>query len=273
MSAPGERRLAGSRVVVEGGGPPVVLIHGVGADLHMWDGQAGELARYYTVVRYDTLGHGQTPMPAGEVTLDSYARQLAGIARGLTLGRFVAVGFSMGVPISQLFALDHADGALAGLVLMNGVYDRTEEQLAAIRGRVAQAMADGNFALADAALDRWLSPAFRAARPDVEAKIRKRLADNDPASFIAAYDIFAEADPWVVGRLGQISCPTLVTTGEDDQGSTPAMTRAMAAAIPGARSHIMPGLRHMPTAEGPDVVNRVLLGFLDALPRNGSLWA
>ena len=273
MTMQGERTVAGSRVVVEGSGPPVVLIHGVGADLHMWDEQVPALARRFTVVRYDTLGHGATPMPQGEVTLASYARQLADIAGGLELGRFVAVGFSMGVPISQLFAIDHAKGALAGLVLMNGVYDRTPEQLAAIRGRVAQARADGNFALADAALDRWLSPAFRAARPDVEARIRKRLAENDPASFITAYDIFAEADPWVVGRLGAIACPTMVTTGEDDQGSLPAMSRAMAQAIPGARCHIMPGLRHMPMAEAPDVVNRLLLEFLDSLPRKGDAWA
>lgn len=272
MTASGERTVGGSRVVVEGAGPAVVLIHGVGADLHMWDDQAAALARRYTVVRYDTLGHGGTPLPAGEVTLATYAEQVGAVADGLGLGRFALVGFSMGVPISQLYALRHGD-RLAGLVLMNGVYDRTEEQLAAIRGRVAQARAEGNFALADAALDRWLSPAFRAAHPEVEAKIRKRLADNDPASFITAYDIFAEADPWVVGRLGEISCPTLVATGEDDVGSTPAMTRAMAAAIPGARSHIMPGLRHMPTAEGPDVVNRLLLDFLDALPRSGAAWA
>ena len=110
-------------------------------------------------------------------------------------------------------------------------------------------------------------------RPDVVARIRKRLADNDPASFIAAYEIFAEADPWVVGRLGEIACPTLVTTGEDDQGSLPAMSRAMAQAIPGARCHIMPGLRHMPMAEAPDVVNRLLLEFLDSLPRKGDAWA
>ena len=271
MSA-GEHTVAGSRVVVEGAGPPVVLIHGVGADLHMWDDQAGALARHHTVVRYDTLGHGGTPMPQGGVTLGSYAAQTAAVIDGLGLGRVALVGFSMGVPIGQLFAFDHND-RLAGLVPMNGVYDRTPDQLAAIRGRVAQAKAQGNFALADAALDRWLSPAFRQARPDVVARIRKRLADNDPASFIAAYEIFAEADPWVVGRLGEIACPTLVTTGEDDQGSLPAMSRAMAQAIPGARCHIMPGLRHMPMAEAPDVVNRLLLEFLDSLPRKGDAWA
>lgn len=268
----GERSIAGSRVLVEGTGPAIVLIHGVGADLHMWDEQAAALSRDHTVVRYDTLGHGATAMPAGEVTLASYAAQVGAVADGLDLTRFVLVGFSMGVPIGQLYAFGHG-ARLAGLVLMNGVYDRTPEQLAAIRARVAQARADGSFALADAALDRWLSPAFRAAHPEVEARIRKRLADNDPASFIAAYEIFAEADPWVVGRLGDISCPTLVTTGQDDRGSTPEMTRAMAAAIPGARCHIMPGLRHMPTAEGPDVVNRLLLDFLDTLPRNGASWA
>ena len=263
--------VAGSHVIEEGSGPPVVLVHGVGADLHMWDNQAPALARRYRVIRYDTLGHGATPMPAGEVTLKSYADQLDAVRRGLGLERFALVGFSMGVPVSQLFAIDHG-AALAGLVLMNGVYRRTAEQLEAIRARVAQARIDGNLALADAALDRWLSPEFRARRPEVEAAIRKRLADNDPVSFITAYSIFAEADPWVVGRLGAIACPTLVTTGADDRGSTPAMTQTMAAEIPNARSQIMPKLRHMPTAEGPEVVNALLLTFLDKLQQNTKKW-
>jgi len=267
-----EHRIGATRVVDAGEGPPVILVHGVGADLHMWDAQAAALAAGYRVVRYDTLGHGGTPLPPGEVTLASYAGQLDEVASGLRLGRFVLVGFSMGVPISQLYAFGHG-ASLAGLVLMNGVYRRTPEQLAAIRERVRDAEVNGTLALADAALDRWLSPEFRARRPDVEAAIRKRLADNNPAWFLTAYRIFAEADPWVVGRLHEIACPTLVTTAENDRGSTPAMTEQMASEIPGARVAIMSGLRHMPTAEAPDTVTRHLLDFLDGLPRAGDAWA
>ena len=47
------------RVTVQGEGPPVVLSHALGLDLHMWDELAARLATTYTVLRYDHRGHGE----------------------------------------------------------------------------------------------------------------------------------------------------------------------------------------------------------------------
>ncbi|MBT4907379.1 MAG: alpha/beta fold hydrolase, partial [Rhodospirillaceae bacterium] len=107
--------LADSRVAVDGEGPPLVLVHGVGCDLTMWDDVMPALEARYRVIRYDTLGHGETPLPAGEVDLGSYAAQLQAVVSAVGLERFALVGFSMGVPISQLFAMGHSQ-SLAGLV-------------------------------------------------------------------------------------------------------------------------------------------------------------
>ena len=62
--------------------------------------------------------------------------------------------------------------------------------------------------------------------------------------------MLAEGDAELVQGLGQIACPTLVMTGEDDPSNTPAMARAMAGLIPGARLAILPGLRHMAALRG-----------------------
>ncbi|MBN36727.1 MAG: alpha/beta hydrolase [Rhodospirillaceae bacterium] len=264
--------LGDTRVRIDGEGPDVVLVHGVGCDLHMWDDLFPGLADRYRVIRYDTLGHGETSLPSPDITLKDYADQLDAVRSGLGLSRFALVGFSMGVPISQLFAIGNS-ADLAGLVLMSGVYDRAPDQVKAIQDRIVLARSEGTSALMEAALERWLSPEFRAARPDAEARIRQRFADNPPENFLTAYKIFAEADPWVVGKIGAITCPTLTTTGEDDPGSRPSMSRAMADEIPNARYAGMPGLRHMPMVERPDVVRDLLLGFLDGLPRDGVVWS
>ncbi|MBC6440325.1 MAG: alpha/beta fold hydrolase [Rhodospirillales bacterium] len=261
-----------TRVRIDGQGPDVVLVHGVGCDLHMWDDLFPALAERYRIIRYDTLGHGATPMPSTDITLRDYADQLESVRSGLGLERFALIGFSMGVPISQLFAIEY-NTDLAGLVLMSGVYDREPDQLQAILDRIRLARKEGTDALMKAALKRWLSPAFREARPDAEARIRKRFSDNDPESFLTAYRIFAEADPWVVGKIGAIACPTLTSTGENDPGSHPGMSRAMAAEIPGARFEMMPDLYHMPMVERPDVVIDLLLRFLDGLPQDEDRWS
>ena len=76
--------------------------------------------------------------------------------------------------------------------------------------------------------------------------------------------MLAEADAELVQGMERIACPTLVMTGEDDPGNTPAMARAMAGLIPGARLVILPGLRHMALAEAPAAVNIPLCAFLRA---------
>ena len=55
-------------------------------------------------------------------------------------------------------------------------------------------------------------------------------------------------------------------TGGEDSGNTPDMAQRMAGLIPGARTVILPGLRHMAPVEAPGVVNAHLRAFLmDAL--------
>lgn len=254
--------------MIDGDGPPVVLIHGVGLDHTMWDAQAPALASRYQTIRYDMLGHGLTPRPDRELELGDFADQLARLCDALGLDRFALVGLSMGVLVSLKFALS-ASQRLSALVLMNGVYDRTAEQLAGIRGRIAQAEAEGTQTLIDAALERWLSEAYRRQHPEAVAAIRERLEANKPADFLAAYKIFAGADSQLTGRLSAVACPTLVTTGELDRGSLPAMSQAMAAAIPNAKCVILEGLRHLPTTEGAETVNELLLDFLDRTVSRG----
>ncbi len=262
MTAAFEGFEGGSHVRIDGQGPPVVLIHGVGLDLNMWQAQALALAERYRVIRYDMLGHGRTPRSKNDLVLADFADQLENLRQALGLDRFVLVGLSMGVLVSLKYAMEHADRIVA-LVLMNGVYDRTDEQLTGIRSRVAEAEANGSGVLIDAALDRWLSPEFRAAHPESVEAIRDRLNANNPDDFLTAYRIFAGADPEITGRIGAIECPTLVTTGELDRGSTPAMAQAMADALPRGECVILSGLRHLPTTEGADTVNAMLSDFLD----------
>jgi pimeloyl-ACP methyl ester carboxylesterase len=57
------------RHLVEGRGPFVTLVHGVGASLESWDEVARRLAPRFTVVRMDLRGHGQSSPGAGPQAL------------------------------------------------------------------------------------------------------------------------------------------------------------------------------------------------------------
>ncbi len=252
----------------EGTGPPLVLIHGVGLDLGMWDAQAAALAPRHRVVRYDMIGHGGTPAQAGEsgpgrLELGDFVDQLDELLRSLGLDRIALVGFSLGALVAQAFAIAQPN-RVNRLAIVSGVYDRGPAQRAAVLSRWRAAVEQGPEVLIEAALARWFSPDFAARNPAVPAALRRRLEGNDRDGFLAAYRVFAEADAALAGRLGAIPCPVLVMTGANDPGATPEMARAMAAVLPKARLEILPGARHMMPLEAAAAVNAALGAFLDA---------
>ena len=64
----------------QGSGPVVTLSHSLACDLHMWDEQAKALASRYTVLRFDTRGHGQTSAPEGDYSLDQMSDDPSDVA-------------------------------------------------------------------------------------------------------------------------------------------------------------------------------------------------
>ncbi len=244
-----------------GSGPPVVLIHGFGLNRAMWQWMLPALTPHFSVLTYDLLGHGESAPPHGTPDLAMFSRQLLGLMDRCGIERAAVVGFSLGGMIARRVALDHPD-RLSALAILNSPHDRSPAEREAVRKRVRQTEKRGPAANVEPALERWFTSAFRAEAPDTVALVRAWIMRNDSALYPQLYRVLAEGDAELVQGLERIPCPTLVMTGEDDPGNTPAMARAMAGLIPGARLVILPGLRHMALAEAPDAVNAPLCAFL-----------
>ena len=250
---------------LHGSGPPVVLIHGFGLNRAMWQWQLPALTPHFSVLTYDLLGHGESARPTGTPDLAMFSAQLLGLMDCSGIARAAVVGFSLGGMIARRFALDHPD-RLSALAILHSPHDRSPAERSAVRERVRQTREQGPSANLEPALERWFTPAFRAEEPEAVALVRTWIMRNDPAVYPQIYRVLAEGDAEIAQGLERIACPTLVMTGENDPGNTPAMARAMAGLIPGARLAILPGLRHMALAESPAAVNEPLCTFLrDAL--------
>ena len=250
---------------IEGSGPAVALVHGFGLNRGMWQWQLPALTPYFRVLTYDLLGHGESASPEGTPDLAMFSGQLLGLLDRCGIERAAVVGFSLGGMIARRFALDYPD-RLSALAILHSAHDRTPAERAAVRERVRHTRAHGPSANVGSALERWFTPAFRTRAPERIELVRRWITSNDPDSFSRIYPVLAEGDVEIARGLERIACPALVMTGEDDPGNTPAMSRAMAGLIPGARLVILPGLRHMALAESPPAINEPLSSFLrDAL--------
>src|SRR5262245_44417939 len=115
--------------------PPVLLIHGVGADGTSWDQIAPALAADFRVLRLDLRGHGRAGHIVGALTLDDFVRDAIDVLDASAVPAAHVVGFSLGGMIAQGIALQHAN-RVNRLVLLSAVAGRTAEERERVQARL-----------------------------------------------------------------------------------------------------------------------------------------
>ncbi|MEM7294404.1 MAG: alpha/beta hydrolase [Pseudomonadota bacterium] len=243
----------------EGNGPPLVLVHGVGSDLDAWDGVIASLDKRYTVVRVDLRGHGQSEKTPGPYTLNMLAGDVLGLLDFLQIEVCVLAGFSLGGLIAQRLALD-APARIEKLVLISTVANRNETDRENVRARATRLKEEGALEHLANAVDRWFTDDFRRKHPDILERRRQKSLQNDPECYVAAYQVLATND--LIDELPSLQIPTLAMTGENDIGSPPRMSEAIARVAQNGQCHIFPHLKHSVLLEAPDLVAAQMSQFL-----------
>ena len=244
---------------VEGSGPPLILIHGIGASRHSWDGLVRHLRDDFRCISYDLRGHGKSPLPAPPYTLDDLVEDLELLRQELGLARVHLAGHSLGGMIGPAYARRYPQHVLS-LGLYSTAAFRTEDDSAKVRGVVSAMRTKGIAPVLETLKDRWFTPEFAARAPEVITRRMQQVIETDQEVFLSVFDIYAQTEmaPW----LHEITHPSLVLTGENDGGCNPRLNREIAAAMPAAELAILPGLRHAILLEAPDVVAGPVLQFL-----------
>ncbi|MGF1682162.1 alpha/beta fold hydrolase [Photobacterium minamisatsumaniensis] len=246
-----------------GDGETVIFIHGVGLDKSMWGGQVAGLMQNYHVIGYDMLGHGDSPEPETNVSIEAYADQLERLITALKLDKpITVVGFSMGGLVARAFALKYSH-RIARLVVLNSVFNRTDEQRQNVLSRCKEVKKLGPGANVEAAIERWFSKEYRGASPAQIDAFKARIVTNSKNGYLQTYQLFGENDNYGISQLNTLHLPVLIATGEFDVGSTPEMAYGLARYLPNAEVVVLDQQRHMMPVESPQLVNDMLIAFLD----------
>jgi 3-oxoadipate enol-lactonase len=239
-------------------GPVVVLGPSLGTLWEMWDDVTAALSSTYQVVRYDTRGHGRSPVPPGPYTVEGLAEDVLGVLDDLGVTRFGFVGLSLGGAIGQVLASRHTD-RVAAAVLCCTVPEFGDPST--WTDRAALVRSEGMTALAVSTRQRWFSDAFLAAHPAEVDRLIATLTSLDADGYASCCEALAafDARPW----LGSIEVPVRVLAGAEDPVATLEGCRAMAAAIPGADLVVLPQASHIASAEQPEAFVRAVTEHLE----------
>ena len=238
---------------------PIVFIHGVGLAKEIWNPQINFFKNYNTLI-YDLLGHGKTPLKKSKVNMGDFCQQLARLIKELNFNKIHLVGFSLGALIARHFAYEYGNN-LTSLTLLGSIYKRTEDQKRVIKNRYEIAKLNKP-ASKKTALRRWLSEDFIKKNPEIYKKIYSILDKNKRLDFLKCYEIFVNyIDDDNI--LKKINVNTLITTGENDVGSTPEMSRKLSKMISGSKFIEIKKGKHLCSIECADDVNMTLKQFID----------
>jgi pimeloyl-ACP methyl ester carboxylesterase len=262
---------AGTAYVDCGNGEPLVLIHGVGLNRHVWQPQLEAFCDEYRVITYDTLGHGNSRIPAADVVLDDYFEQLAELLDTLEIDSVNLCGHSMGALITLGFSLKYPH-RVRRIIPMMAAYDRTLEHQQRSR-KVTDILAGPKAGvLLKLTLERWFTEQDYAdpRRAEQISRVGSWLEGVDNSGYSRAYRVFAENGETYVGQLAGITAPALFVTAQNDANSTPEMSCRMADEVRQGQAHIMPGERHMGQYLAAASIESIIRRFLESPLSEGS---
>lgn len=247
---------------VEGDGPPLFLIHGIGAARDSWRFLTPTLTQHFTVINYDLRGHGTSPQPDEVFGLDELVADLERVRARTGFDKAHFAGHSLGGMIGPAYARLHPDRVLS-LGLLSTAAGRTEEDSKKVWSVVRAMEEKGVDKVLPALKDRWYTDAFLEANPDIVARRMKQVIGTNPEIFMNVFRIYAGTE--MLTWLHEVTAPSLVLTGEMDGGCNPRLNHLIDDALANSELVILPQLKHSILLEHGEGVASHIVRFIHSL--------
>lgn len=263
-----------TRLYRAGEGPPVLLLHGVGASADIWLKTIGPLAAAHSVYAPDLLDNGFTDVgsyrggPPQPFILD----HLEALLDCYGIGDFVAVGSSFGGLIAALLYFRRPDRLRRLVLVSSGTCFNSEEELART---LRDSYANGLLAIAEPSLEscrRRMSNVVYDPAVLPDALLLMQLTIYGLPTTRAAYerrmkglmDVAGWRSYRIADRLEALCVPMLLVWGRDDPRVVFERVEHAIKRLPDARLEVFDRCKHFPQLEHPDRFNRLVLEYISA---------
>jgi 3-oxoadipate enol-lactonase len=236
--------------------PALVLSNSLGTNFSMWDPDLPAFEKHLRILRYDTRGHGQSSVTPGPYRIEQLGRDVLHILDRLSLERVHFCGLSLGGMTGMWLGIN-APERLQKLILCN-----TAARIGTAEtwnGRIEAVRKSGMKSVAPAIVERWFTPAFRAAAPETIAQTQRMIETSRPEGYAACCAAIRDMDQREA--ISSINVPTLVIAGAQDPATPPADGQFLAGKIRGARYVELP-TAHLSNVEAAAQFSSEVLRFL-----------
>lgn len=248
------------------GGPPVLMVQGLGTDKHGWDLQRLVLAPRYRTIALDNRGSGRSDKPVGAYSLEQMADDAIAVLDHAGVVSAHVIGASMGGAISQVIAMKYPE-RVRSLTLACTACRHHPWRRELLAEWAAMATEQGMGAMSSEAA-RWvIGPrSFRRIWPMLGWL--GPLGLGRPAhAFVAQVRAILASDDSMADGLAALQVPTLILVGNQDILTPRGDSEELAELIPNSELVVISGAAHGLMVEHASTFNRLLLDFLDRCAR------
>ncbi|MGH1295346.1 alpha/beta fold hydrolase [Bacillus pretiosus] len=240
---------------IEGAGPVILLLHGLGGNANNWLYQRQYFKENWTVISLDLPGHGKSE--GLEIPFKEYTNVLYELCSYLKLQKVVICGLSKGARVGIDFAIQYP-GFVSSLIVVNAFpYLEPEDRKERIEVYDLLSLHDNGKTWADTLLK-----AMGVA--DNEVIVRGFYQSLQSINSVHIQSIFAElVDYDQRPFLSNISCPTLIIRGENDDFVPEKYVREFERHLKNTTFIELKSSGHLPYLEQPTSFNKTVKMFLN----------
>ncbi len=252
----------GLRCRVEGSGPAVLLLHGIGGNHTVWNDVIPGLAKEFLVLAPDLRGHGRSDAPPNSTF--SFAEMLGDAVRlldeqGVSSAHWV--GLSSGALLALRATLDRPERVRSLTMISGAAY--TDAHTRAIADRWSETYAkEGPDRFALRLLKDLYYPDWIEANLDFADALREQVKQQDFTPAVRWAKSMATFDER--GRIASVARPTLIVQAMDDQVIDASHGRILRQSIPGAQIRILAQTGHIVPVERPKELLEAIASFVHA---------
>lgn len=243
---------------IAGGGPPLLLINGLGSDTRQWQPLISQLVQAFKIVSYDMRCAGLSDKPDAHFTISELADEVYQLMKHLGFEKYHVLGFSMGGMVALDLSLRYPD-AIDKMFLVATAPSLKRPYPIPANIKTLLKRTDISAELLTQVYEVVFGPVFRKKMP-VENFINFRLTDTNPQPASAYLNQFQACESCdLCDQVEKCHVPTVIIAGDADMLIPAENSRWLHRHITGSKLFILNGIGHMVPVEAPNRLAYFLL--------------